>query len=146
MPFRSLSRRVCVSRGGLACEPAEHRTRHQTGATRVIEIEQPTKQFAGCVQAANRQAVGVYDVAMVVDSKPAERESYSAGDCIGFEWRGVEGIGPVRFVQREATGASSIFHVRIEGNRGLNGRIKSFHLFQKTLRIDVFEFARQLLK
>src|SRR6202051_4582749 len=58
---------------------AEHRAGHQSGAARIVEIEQAADQFARGIEAADRLIVGVEHFAVGVDAQAAERECHAAG-------------------------------------------------------------------
>ena len=56
----------------------EHRARHQPGAARVVEVEQPAHHFTGCIKAGDGLVLDVEHVAAGVDLHPTEGEGDAA--------------------------------------------------------------------
>src|SRR6185437_2044018 len=55
-------------------------------------------------------------------------------------------IGPVGLVDGKAAGRTAVFDVGIEGDLAAHGGIIVAHFFEEPVRIDVFEFAREVLE
>src|SRR6266851_10124532 len=89
------SLRVVFRFGGLGRvrpgDASEYRAVGETGPARVVEIENPTDQFAGGEQPVDGFAVGRNHLRVGVDAQPAEGEGDPAGDRVGFEGRRVDG-------------------------------------------------------
>ena len=87
-------RRAARRRAGGAAEDA---SRHQPGAARIVEIEQPADQLSRRGEAGDGQAVVIDDIAPGGDLEAAEGEGDAAGDGVGLERRLIDGLGPVGF-------------------------------------------------
>src|SRR5258708_27894350 len=108
-------------------DSSEDRPRHQAGAAGIIEIEEAADQLAGCVESANRCAVGVDHRAFGVDAQTAECKRDAAGDRVTLErWR-IDCVRPIALVNREAARRAPVLDVRIEGYFALHRGVVSSH-------------------
>src|SRR3990170_2883529 len=96
-------------------DAAEHRARHQSGAARVVEIEQPAHHLARAVEAGDLVEVHVEHLAgFTVDAQPPESEGDSAGGRVGIEWGRIERLRPVRLGRLDADGALAVLYGVVE--------------------------------
>src|ERR1700754_3577794 len=94
----------CKSRlgGGFSSCSPEHGTRHQSGPARIAEVEQPSDNLSGGKEARNRFAGGVDDLSgFRYDRQTAKGEGHATTHLIGLEWRLVDRLCPVRFIDGE---------------------------------------------
>ena len=80
----------------------------QPRAPWIVEIEDATDHFAGCIESANWLAADVEDARLLVDLEAPERERDAARDGIGFEGRFIESIGPICLIDTKVASPSAI--------------------------------------
>src|SRR5690606_5210207 len=101
-------------------DPAKNRTSGEPGSPWVVEVEDPSDEFATRVEAGDRLAVGVDHLCVGGDPQASKSESNSAGHRICLvRWR-IKRVGPITLGQTKAFGASTVLDIRIEGYVGLN--------------------------
>lgn len=127
-----------------ARNPSQHRPGGKAYASGVLHVVKAAHHFAGSVQAGKRLVLAVQDLPLSVDLHPGESASDAAGDRIGDEGPGIDGIGPVRFGNRQVSGAAAILDGGVEGNSGIDRRIELFNGFQEAALIDAFQLAGEL--
>src|SRR5690606_17643697 len=105
---------LCRARGIGSSDLTEHRTRGQTCAAGVVEIEQATHHLATRIEPWNYFPIGVDHVGISVDTQAAEGECDSTRHVERLIWRVGQGIRPVRFINRQTLSTLSILDVRVE--------------------------------
>src|SRR5436309_3329294 len=95
LTFRSCG--LCRACSG---DAPEDRPVGEAGSARVVEKEDSTYQLSRSIETRDRIAVGRHHLRFGVDAQPAEAEGDTAGDGVGLEGRGVEGVRPVGLVHR----------------------------------------------
>src|SRR5882762_162171 len=124
----------------------EHCTVREAAASGVIEVENSADQLTGRVQPRNRVSVGRHHLRVRVDAQAAEVEGDPAGHRVGFEgWR-VDGVRPVRLVDREPGCAAPVLDVGFEWNVRSHGRVVGFDLFLCGMGVYVVELLDQFLQ
>src|SRR5688572_2397346 len=86
---------TAVLRRARAGDLAEHRAVGEARAAGIVEPENPADQLTRGVEAGNGFSIRTQDLCVGVDPQAAETERDAAGDCVRFEWRCVERVGPV---------------------------------------------------
>src|SRR2546426_2076652 len=144
--FSSRSNRAWAPRGRRAGETAEHSARDESGAARVVEVEDPADHLAGGVEPRYLGRIVIEHLSVGVDAKTAEREGDPARGRVRLERRLVDRVGPVRLRGLEADGATAVPRVRIEGHVAAHGRVEGAHGTEKALGIHIFELRGQLFE
>src|SRR5712671_4120095 len=91
-------------------------SRGEAGSAGVVEVEDSAHQLSRGIEARYGIAVGGDHLRVGVDAQAAEGEGDPAGHRVGFEGRRVDGVRPVRLVQREPPRAAAVLEVGVEWN------------------------------
>src|SRR5262249_18084800 len=131
---------------GSTGNPAEYRTSHKASAARIIKIEKSSDQFTSGMQAGDRLAVRIDHARRCIDLQPAEGERNTTGHRVSLKWRLVDSIGPVRFIDRQAFGPSSVLDVRIKDYVCANGLVVYLDCLKRTLCVHIVKFFHELFE
>ena len=83
---------------GGASDASENRSRHQSGAARIVEIEQATDEFTGGIEARYRLHVSVHYLTLLIDAQTAESKSGPATNLIRMEGWLINRVRPIGLV------------------------------------------------
>src|SRR5690606_27664141 len=87
--------RQCASGSRATCDSSEYSPACEARPARIIEIENPSDEFARRMKASDGYAIRGQDPRVGVDAQSAERKGDAAGHRIGFERRGIDRVGPI---------------------------------------------------
>jgi hypothetical protein len=99
---------------GGASDASENRSRHQSGAARIVEIEQATDEFTGGIEARYRLHVSVQYLTLLIDAQTAESKSGPATNLIRMEGWLINCVRPIGLVDGKRFRAPPILHVGIK--------------------------------
>src|SRR5579859_2612383 len=100
--------------GAAPRDSPEHGACHQSGASRIIEVEQPADELSRRKETGDRRILDVEHARRRIDLEAAESEGNAAADRVGLERRFLQSIGPVAFVERQPDRRLAVLDVGTE--------------------------------
>src|ERR1017187_300033 len=138
------------SPGKLRCagpgQAAEHRSTGQSGAARVVEVEEVSDELTGRLKAWDWLPVHVNHVCRRIDAETAEGEGYAAGHHVGLERRLRNRVGPIRFRWFKVGGAPTVLDVGVERDLLAHRLVEVPYRLEKFGLVDTVEPVRELLQ
>src|SRR5689334_7451294 len=115
-----MSRRSAFCSHGFCCrhssQATEHSSGHETGAARVIEIEDPSNHFTRCEQAWNRDVIDIKDLPGRINLHAAECKGDTARNRPSLEWGRIKRASPIGFRHWQSARGTAILLSRVERN------------------------------